>query len=108
MSDLNIPIYLRTQEVEQVQRMARETIADLTQADLDERVEDLTSVYTEHLEGLDIEPRESEEWATYASMPADDWWSLVRAFGRLDGLDAWWLRKKLAGRLRDRLDQLED
>jgi hypothetical protein len=101
---MNVPVDLRTHEVQQLQTMVPDAAHHLRETDVDTLVEDaetLNRVYDEHLYGLD--------GPGMVSMPADDWRAIVRNLDRAgDDLKVWWLRKKLVQRLADKLDEVEE
>jgi hypothetical protein len=109
-NDVNVPIKARTHELNQLQEMlpaARNIIAD------DETAEEVDRIYREHIDGLtpDYADAEYSTFATYVSMPADDWQRTIRHLNHLrhrERLRVEWLQKKLVRRLRERLAELED
>jgi hypothetical protein len=109
---INVPVKVRTHELNQVHEMIPQVEEQLRSIGVEatvEQADELERIYAEHIEGIGVEPRESEEFAAYLSMPADDWRSVVSALARVDdGLRPRWLQKKLVKRLRARLDEMED
>jgi hypothetical protein len=97
---MNVPVDLRTQEVSQLQTMVPDAATKLRETDVESLADEastLIRVHDEHLRGL--------QGAGTVSMPADDWRAVVRHLDRGgDGLNAWWLRKKLVDRLSERLE----
>lgn len=111
-SAINVPVKVRTHELNQVHEMIPQVEERLRSIGVDatvEQADELERIYDEHISGIDGEPRESEEFAAYISMPADDWRSVVSALARVDdGLRPRWLQKKLVKRLRDRMEEMDD
>lgn len=110
---INVPVRVRSHELCQVHEMVPDVEERLRSIDTEstiERADELNRIYDEHISGVDGEPRESDAFAAYLSMPADDWRSVVSALARVedDGLRPQWLQKKLVNRLRDRMEELDN
>lgn len=106
MSDddtINVPIQARSHELNQLHEFVPTVIEQLERADLDERVEDVRSIYSDH---IDITHETSDEpaFVTYLSMPSESWTTLIRELHRIDDGRVWWLRTKFARRVRQRLE----
>lgn len=105
---LNVPVKVRTHELQQVQDMMPAAAERLEQAELDDAAEQVNRIFEEHVE--DIEPTypEGPEFAAYLSMPAEDWRMTIRYLNRARGeagrLRVHWLQNKLVTRIEDRLD----
>jgi len=108
---LNVPVKVRTHELQQVKTMIPNVADDLEQADLDEAAEEVQRIFDTHIEGIDAHYPEGPEFAAYLSMPVEDWRLTIRYLNRArrtDGkLRAQWLQSKLVDRVEDRLEELE-
>lgn len=109
---MNVPIKVRTHELKQLHEMVPAARRHCEQAEMDEQADEITRVYDEHIANVEEAAGFDTSFRAHVSMPADDWRTTISSLGRVqrrdEGLRAWWLRKKLASRLRDRLEQLED
>jgi hypothetical protein len=100
---INVPIDVRSHELQQVKEMGTSAVERLRSIELDDEADELSRVVDEHI--LDM-----PDDADTLSMPADDWQTLVRHLHRLrdeEGLRVWWLRRKLYDRLQDKQEALE-
>jgi hypothetical protein len=102
---LNVPIKVRTNELQQLQNTVEGLVDELLSHDIDD-AEDLRSAYETHVDGVEAVYPEPA-FANWVSMPASDWQLVVRHMGRLDSVRSWYLRTKLSSRLSDRLEELE-
>jgi hypothetical protein len=108
---MNVPVEVRTHELQQVKTMMADVAADLGQAELDDAASEVNRIYETHVEGIEPTYPEGDEFAAYLSMPAEDWRMTVRYLNR-----AWsehgkfrthWLQSKLVSRVEGRLNELE-
>ena len=103
---MNVPIQLRSHELDQVHEFTTEAINQLKQAELDDAESQLERIYDEHISGV--------EWSdtddVYLSMPAEDWRQWMRYLNRVrrDDQRVWWLQNKLVGRLNERMEELNE
>lgn len=110
MSDINVPIQVRSNELTQLHEWVPTLAGKLQQAELDERAEQMQRIYEEH---IDITHTAADDPAivTYVSMPAEDWRALIRESQRLTDergvTRVNYLRRKLGRRLRDRMDEMD-
>jgi hypothetical protein len=110
---INVPVKVRTHELNQLHEFVPDVRDGLRQAELDEAADEVARIYDEHISGVEREfTGDDQAFAAYVSMPANDWKTIVRFIGRLEhtseGTRAWWLQKKLVERLRERLEEMED
>jgi len=116
-STINVPVKVRTHELNQAHDFIPRVAERLRAIDADpaqEQADELERIYAERIEG--VEPDYSGntdyiEFATYLSMPVDEWRTVVGGLARLrdeEGLRVNWLRKKLVQRLTERLEEMDD
>lgn len=107
---INVPVKVRSHELNQLHEFFPDVRDGLQQAGLDEAAEAVDRIYDEHVSGVTAAVS-GGPYAAMVTMPAEDWKTTVRYIGRLsqtsEGLRAWWLQKKLVGRLDDRLEELD-
>lgn len=104
---INVPVQVRTQELEQLQHYVPRIHILLDGMGQDEEAKEMAAINERYVEGVRATYPEGPEFAAYMSMPSDQWWSVVQGLGRFDDTRTYWLRKKLASRLRDRLEQMD-
>lgn len=107
---LNVPVKMRTHELNQLHEYYPTVEEGLREAELAEAADTVSRIYDEHVSGIKPEPREADDFAAYVSMPADDWRMTVRYFNRLrsdEGLRVEWLQNKVVDRLEDRVEEFE-
>lgn len=108
---MNVPVRVRTHELQQVKTMMPSVADGLEQADLDEAAEEVNRIYDTHIEGVEPTYPDGPEFAAYLSMPTEDWRLTIRYLNRAmrdEGrLRVHWLQNKLVERIEDRLDELE-
>jgi len=103
---LNVPIRVRTHELEQLHGMVPEAIQQIGTDEADE----LKRVYDEHIGQITAEYPEGPQFAAYVSMPIDDWRTVISGLNRARYESGrprvHWLQSKLVGRLEDRSEEL--
>lgn len=107
---INVPLQVRIHELQQLHSMIQQAIESYETADLDEYADKIRRVYDEHVENVTADYPESEAFAAWVSMPAEDWRQVMRALSRARH-DAGetrtrWLQTKLVGRLEERSKEL--
>lgn len=113
-SAINVPVKVRTHELNQAHDFIPRAAERLRAVDADpaqEQADELERIYAEHVEGIDAHYPEGPEFAAYLSMPADDWRQVVGGVARLydeEGLRVQWFQKKLVKRLQARMAEMED
>jgi hypothetical protein len=106
-SEINVPIKVRTHEIDQLQEMMPE-VADRLEAIEHPDAEDFRSAYEEYVASLEaVYPGapEDESFAAWASMPAESWRVLIRHTRRWEDSRQEWLQSKLMDRLEGRLEE---
>lgn len=107
---INVPIKVRTHEIDQLQEMVPE-VAERLEVIEHADAEDFREVYEEHIADLEATypgAPEDESFAAWASMPAEDWRLLIRHTRRWEDSREEWLQKKLMNRLEERLEQVQE
>jgi len=108
---MNVPVKVRTHELQQAKTMMPNVADSLEQAGLDEAAEEVNRIYESHIEALEPTYPEGPEFAAYLSMPTEDWRLTIRYLNRArrtDGkLRAQWLQSKILDRVEGRLDEME-
>lgn len=99
---VTVPMGLRTHEKQQLERHVPNIIDYLEDIGLGAVAEDLEDVT------IEFEPNDEPGFRHLARTTADEWRMLVRGLQHQDGLDVWWLRKKLARRLYQRTQELQE
>lgn len=100
---ISVPLGLRTHERSQLDTFVDEIIATLRDLGLDDEADDIDDVT------LTIEDGHEERGLTYtATTTADEWRTLVAGLSNVEGLKADWLRRKLAKRLAQKVDELRE
>lgn len=113
-TSINVPVKVRTHELQQVHDFIPEATDRLRDVDTEhtqKRADELGRIYTEYVEGVTATYPKDQAFAAYVSMPSDDWQLVLSAFRRLrkdEGLRVEWLQTKLVKRLRERLSEMED
>lgn len=101
-STVQVDMGLRTQERQQLDRWVPRIIEHLEGLGLPQSAEDLDDVT------LVIEESDRDGFRYEAAAEPDEWRTLISSLSNQDGQDAWWLRKKLARRFHDRVDEMEE
>lgn len=107
---LNLPVKVRTHELEQVQTLLPKIRDELRQADKDEAADEVHRIYDEHVEGKVPVYPDGPEFANYLSMPSEDWRMVIRYLNRErddQPLRIHWLQTKLTDRIEARMEEME-
>jgi hypothetical protein len=110
---MNVPVEIRSHELRQLDHMVPQAADELEAVATDENnlADEANTLYRAYDEHIADMPATHSMGDGYLSMPADDWRSIIRHLPRVEDeegkLRVLWLRKKLVGRLRDRMDELE-
>jgi hypothetical protein len=108
---MNIPVRVRTHELDQLQTMLPKVHGDLVAAERGEDATEIDRIYDEHVRGVEATYPEGPQFAAYVSMPVDDWQTALKHMTRLYRTEGRprvnYLQTKLVGRLQDRTDELQ-
>jgi len=108
---MNVPVEVRTHELQQVKEMMQSVSDQLARADMESAADEVRRIFDTHVEGVEPTYPEGTEFAAYLSMPADDWRVTIRYLNRArrtEGrLRTQWLQYKLVQRVEERLNELE-
>jgi hypothetical protein len=111
-TDMNVPIKVRTHELQQVQTMMPAVINALEANGLEDAAEEVNRIHTTHIEGIEPTYPEGPRFAAYLSMPMEDWRLTIRYLNRAQPSEGVrrtrWLQKKFMNRIEDRISELED
>lgn len=100
---MDVPIEMRSHEQEQMETFLPEVEETLRERGLHEQADEIGN-FTFTLDATD------DVAGQYASAPAEDWEKVVQYLNIIrpnHGLKVWWLRKKLAMRLSERLAEVD-
>lgn len=97
-----IEVPLRTQERTKLERYVPQIVDYLEGIGLNEKAEELDDVAFTIEENIDGRTR----WL--ATTTADEWRTVLADLSNLDTTGVWWLRKKLAKRVHDRIDAVTE
>lgn len=103
MAGPRVDVPLRTQEKQQLDKFVPMAVERLRDLGLGNEADDLDDVTIE----IDETPTLRTRYVGYAE--PDGWRLIVRHLGKLrsnEGLQIWWLRKKLAKRVHDRIEEV--
>lgn len=110
-TELNVPVEVRSHELEQLHDWTPRIEQRLREVERDDEADSIERLYDEYIPNYMDADKRAYSGTPYISMPADDWRTLVRNLDRIyddEGKNrVWWLRKKLVSRLRDRMDDME-
>lgn len=108
---INVPVDVRTHELNQLQSWLPAIADELRAADITEGAETIERIYDEHVADVGHGPNNSN---LYVSMPQEDWRMTMRYLNRArtlgrngNDLRAHWLQTKLIDRLEDRLEEMK-
>jgi hypothetical protein len=101
---LNVPVEVRSHELEQLHESVQSVIDNLEDAEMDAAVDELSRVYEEHIEGV----HKDGEGTVHVSMPAEDWRITIRYLNRAreDSMRVGWLQSKLVDRIEKKLAEM--
>jgi len=108
---MNIPVKVRTHELNQMQTMVPNVIEQLKQAELDDAVADMSRIFDSYVRDVEV-TYPQDDFAAYVSMPPEDWRLTVRHLNRArhdEGtIRVQYLQSKLVSRVEERLADIED
>lgn len=108
---MNIPVKVRTNELNQIQTMVPSVIEQLQQAELDTAADDMSRIFDSYVRDVEATYPE-DDFAAYVSMPPEDWRLTVRYLNRErhdeGAIRVQYLQNKLVSRVEERLEDIED
>lgn len=99
---MTVTMPMRTQEQDQLERFVPEIIEYLEGIGLDSSASELDDVT------FDLEHNDEGRTRWLATTTADEWRTVISKLSNLDGNDVDWLRRKLAKRLHDKVEEINE